>query len=82
MYNFESGINMREAGETLLAVASNFDTFVLLEDFITWSFQNSDAISLLDVDLRDRIILTIGDNYQWVDRNELDFLIVDNFGRA
>lgn len=71
---------MKQLGETLIVVTSTFDTYLKIDEFIYWAVGGPDTASL-DLNLLDRIADNALNNYEWILRKEIDFLVVDNFGK-
>lgn len=69
---------MRKLGETLAVFASTFDSVIKLEELVLWGYSDQKE---LDAYTLDRVIDIAYNNYLWIQRNEIDFLIVDNYGK-
>ena len=69
---------MRKLSETIILFASTVDSDIKLEELVLWAFRDPKELDAYTVD---RVIDIAYNNYLWIQRNEIDFSIVDNYGK-
>lgn len=70
--------DMRKLSEIIILFASTVDSDIKLEELLLWAFREPKELDTYTVD---RVIDIAYNNYLWIQRNEIDFLIVDNYGK-